>query len=75
MQALYAHSMRPDQDVFVAENEMIHTIKNCYTLFLWFFSILPEVAYYRSNKLEDLKTNIIQLLKTFTQTPSLWTMK
>lgn len=55
MQALYAHSMRPDQDVFVAENEMIHTIKNCYTLFLWFFSILPEVAYYRLNKLEDLK--------------------
>lgn len=55
MQALYAHSMRPEQDIFVAENELVHTVKNCYTLFLWFFSLIPEVAFYRQNKLEDLK--------------------
>lgn len=55
MQALYAHSMRPEQDLFVAENELVATVKNCYKLFLWLFSIMPEVAFYRSNKLEELK--------------------
>jgi len=55
MQALYAHSMKPYEDVLVAQQDLIKTIKNSYTLFLWFFSILPEVTFYRKNKLEDLR--------------------
>lgn len=55
MQALYAHSLKPFESVTQAQNDLIFTVKNCYTLFLWLFSILPEMAFYRANKLEDLK--------------------
>ncbi|MCR4737739.1 MAG: transcription antitermination factor NusB [Bacteroidales bacterium] len=55
MQALYAHSMKPFENALTAEKDLIQTVKDCYTLFLWFFSMLPEVTYYRRNKLEDLK--------------------
>lgn len=55
MQALYAHSMKPFEDVLTAQNQLVKTVKNCYVLFLWFFSILPEVTFYRKNKLEDLR--------------------
>jgi len=55
MQALYAHSMKPYEDTLIAQQELIKTVKNCYVLFLWFFSILPEVTFYRKNKLEDLR--------------------
>lgn len=55
MQALYAHSMKPFENELTAETELIRTVKSCYTLFLWLFSILPEITYYRRNKLEDLK--------------------
>lgn len=55
MQALYAHSMKPYQNVVTAENELVSTVKNTYALFLWFFSILPEMTFYRTRKLEDLK--------------------
>lgn len=55
MQALYAHSLKPFESVTQAQHDLIFTVKNCYTLFLWLFSILPEVAFYRANKLEDLK--------------------
>ena len=55
MQALYAYSMKPNADVLTSQNELIKTIKNCHVLFLWLFSILPEVTFYRKNKLEDLR--------------------
>lgn len=55
MQALYAHSMKPYEDMLTAQTTLVKTIKNCYVLFLWFFSILPEVTFYRKNKLEDLR--------------------
>jgi len=55
MQALYAHSFKPDEAVTAAEADLIRTVKNCYPLFVWLFSIFPELTYYRSNKLEDLK--------------------
>lgn len=55
MQALYAHSIKPYESIPAAEAELVQTVKNCYTLFLWFFSIFPEMVYYRRNKLEDLK--------------------
>lgn len=55
MQALYAHGMKPFESEIMAENELIRTVKNSYSLFLWLFSILPEVTFYRKNKLEDLK--------------------
>lgn len=55
MQALYAYSMKPYEDVLSAQKELVKTIKNSYVLFLWLFSILPELTYYRKNKLEDLR--------------------
>ena len=55
MQALYAHSMKPYEDVLSAQNNLVKTVKNSYVLFLWLFSILPEVTFYRKNKLEDLR--------------------
>ncbi len=55
MQALYAHSMKPYEDVLTAQQDLMKTIKSCHVLFLWFFSILPEVTFYRKNKLEDLR--------------------
>jgi len=55
MQALYAHSFKPYEEVAAAEADLIRTVKNCYPLFIWLFSIFPELTYYRSNKLEDLK--------------------
>lgn len=55
MQALYAHSMKPNEDMLSAQNTLVKTVKNSYVLFLWLFSILPEVTFYRKNKLEDLR--------------------
>lgn len=55
MQALYAYNMRPEQTMEAASRELIQTINNCYALFLWLFSILPEMTFYRTRKLEDLK--------------------
>ncbi len=55
MQALYAYSMKPFEDPLNAQVALVKTVRNCYTLFLWFFSIFPELTYYRRNKLEDLK--------------------
>ena len=55
MQALYAHSMKPYEDVLTAQSTLVKTVKNSYVLFLWLFSILPEVTFYRKNKLEDLR--------------------
>lgn len=55
MQALYAHGFKPFETVAAAEANLVQTVKNFYPLFLWLFSILPELTYYRHNKLEDLK--------------------
>ena len=55
MQALFAHSFKPYEAVTAAEADLIRTVKNCYPLFIWLFSIFPELTYYRSKKLEDLK--------------------
>ncbi len=55
MQALYAHSMKPFETVAEGEVALLNTVKKCYGLFLWLFSILPEITFYRSNKLEEMK--------------------
>lgn len=55
MQALYAHSFKPYENQLTAEIELIRTVKDSYSLFLWVFSIFPELAYYREKKLEELK--------------------
>jgi len=56
MQALYAHGLKPYEDIYAAENELISNVKRCYELFLWFFSILPEIVFYRLKKFDDLKS-------------------
>lgn len=55
MQALYAYNINPNQSAQTAENNLVQTVNKCYELFLWFFSILPEMTFYRTRKLELLK--------------------
>lgn len=55
MQALYAYKTRTDVQPSVAEKELFKTVENCHALFVWVFSILPEVVRYRANKLESFK--------------------
>ena len=50
MQALDAHSMKPYEDVLTAQSTLVKPVKNSYVLFLWLFSIMPEVTFYRKNK-------------------------
>ena len=45
MQALFAHSFKPYEAVTAAEADLIRTVKNCYPLFIWLFSIFPELTY------------------------------
>ncbi|MCR4965848.1 MAG: transcription antitermination factor NusB [Bacteroidales bacterium] len=55
MQALYAFNTRSEETATQAENELFKTVENCHVLFVWIFSILPEVVRYRTNKLESFK--------------------
>lgn len=55
MQALYAFNTRTGVTETKAENELFKTVQNCHALFVWIFSILPEVVRYRTNKLEGFK--------------------
>ena len=55
MQALYAFNTRTGVTESKAENELFKTVQNCHALFVWIFSILPEVVRYRTNKLESFK--------------------
>ena len=55
MQALYAYQTRTGVTIATAEKELLKTVENCHVLFVWVFSILPEVVRYRANKLESFK--------------------
>lgn len=58
MQALFAHSVNAEESMISGQKKLTDSIKQCYTLFLYFFSIFPELKRYRLNKLEELKGKI-----------------
>lgn len=55
MQALYAYNANPKADITSAEADLLKSVRSCYTLFLWLFALLPEIAFYRTKKLDSLK--------------------
>lgn len=58
MQALYAFENNNKEDFASAEKKLDSSIRGCYTLFLYLFSILPECRRFRSTKLELMKEKI-----------------
>lgn len=58
MQAIFAHQMNDKEDAGDAEKKLSEAIQSCYTLFIYFFSLISEIYRYRLNKLEDLKLKI-----------------
>lgn len=55
MQALYAYNANPKANIMVAEADLLKSVRSCYELFLWLFALLPEIAFYRTKKLDSLK--------------------
>ncbi|HPE39525.1 MAG TPA: transcription antitermination factor NusB [Bacteroidales bacterium] len=55
MQGVFAFEANSKEDINLGEKKLTASIEGCYTLFLYFFSIFPELKRYRLNKLEDLK--------------------
>lgn len=55
MQAIFAHEMNPCEPLNEGEKKLIRSIESCYTLFLYFFSIFPEIKFYRARKIEDAR--------------------
>jgi len=58
MQALFAHTINPDESLSKAEKKLTESIQNYYKLFLYFFSIFPELKRYQLNKFEERKAKI-----------------
>ena len=58
MQAIFAHTINTKEDLISGERKLTDSINQCYTLFLHFFSIFPEIKRYRLNKMEELKGKI-----------------
>lgn len=58
MQAIFAHQMNDKEDMIDAEKKLTSAIQSCYTLFIYFFSLISAIYRYRVNKLEDLKLKI-----------------
>ncbi|MDL2308784.1 transcription antitermination factor NusB [Bacteroidales bacterium OttesenSCG-928-B11] len=58
MQALFAHKVNETEDIVEGRKKLTESVQNCYILFLYFFSIFPELRRYRLNKLEELKAKI-----------------
>lgn len=58
MQSIFAHQMNDKEDMVEGEKKLNLAIQSCYTLFIYFFSLISEVYRYRVNKLEDLKLKI-----------------
>lgn len=58
LQAIYAHDINPTEDIVKGEKKLTQSVESCYTLFLYLFSIIPELKRYRLNKMEDAKTKM-----------------
>lgn len=58
MQALFAHKINETEEIIIGRKKLTDSINNCYNLFLYFFSLFPELRRYRLNKLEELKAKV-----------------
>ena len=58
MQALFAHSVNEKENLIGGEKKLTDSIRQCYTLFLYFISIFPELKRYRLNKFEEVRGKI-----------------
>ena len=55
LQALYATEKNPKEEFSTREKNLDQTIKNCLILSVYFLALLPEIARYRTLRLEELK--------------------
>ena len=55
MQAIFASEMNDKEDLVSGEKKLVQSVESCYTLFLYFISLLTEIKSYRLNKQEDVK--------------------
>lgn len=55
MQAIFASEMNSMEDVVSGEKKLINSVESCYTLFLYFASLLTEFRTYKFNKQEEVK--------------------
>ncbi len=58
MQAIFAYSLNEKESVVSGEKKLTDSLQSFYRLFLYFFSIFPELKRYRLNKFEDQKNKI-----------------
>ncbi|MDR3047540.1 MAG: transcription antitermination factor NusB [Bacteroidales bacterium] len=58
MQAIYAHAIIGNENIVAGEKKLDQAIHSCYTLFLTFVAIFPELKISRLRKFEELKTKI-----------------
>ena len=58
MQAIFAHTLNEKENIVSGEKKLADSIEQCYKLFLYLFSIFPELKRYRLNKFEDQKSKI-----------------
>lgn len=58
MQAIFAYTLNEKEDILSGEKKLTNSIQLCYSLFLYFFSLFPELKRYRLNKFEDQKSKI-----------------
>lgn len=55
MQAIFASELNNKESIVSGEKKLIQSVESCYTLFLYFISLLSEIKTYRLNKQEDIK--------------------
>ena len=58
LQAIYAVEKNPKEEFLVSEKNLENVIQSCQILSVYFLSLLPEIARYRTLRLEELKEKI-----------------
>ena len=58
LQAIYAVEKNPKEDFCVSEKNLDKAVQNCQVLSVHFLSLLPELARYRTLRLEEMKEKI-----------------
>ena len=58
LQAIYAVEKNRKEDFCVSEKKLNQAINDCQTLSVYFLSLLPEIAHYRTLRMEELKEKI-----------------
>jgi N utilization substance protein B len=59
MQALYSLEKNPKEDFLKSEKKLSQAIQNCQVLSVYFLSLVPEIARYRAQRLEEFKEKIL----------------